>query len=67
MTVARNGNAPRFEGTPYTAEVDRDADVDTEVKAVTAADADNTVGLAHFNFCCVILFCCQFFVIFPRF
>lgn len=44
VTVARNGNDPRFEGTPYTAEVDRDAEVETEVREVRARDNDQTVS-----------------------
>ncbi len=44
VTVARNANAPRFEGTPYSATVDRSAEVDTDVFEVGARDADNTVS-----------------------
>ena len=45
VTVARNRNAPRFEGTPYSVTVDRDAEVDTEVDEVTARDSDTTVRM----------------------
>ncbi len=49
VNVARNLNSPKFEATPYTATIDRNAATGTLVKQVRARDTDENVRLSIYS------------------